>query len=135
MDQKKRESLFRAFAAHDKRFDGKIFVGVTTTGIYCRSVCAARMPKFENCIFFKSAAEAEQAGFRPCKTCRPELAPDDNSQDHDRIAHKTASYIEKNCSLNESMEKLRSNEHMEQSVINVIKTNNILDQCERTVAT
>jgi|LSQX01.1.fsa_nt_gb excinuclease UvrABC helicase subunit UvrB len=45
---------------------------------------------------------------------------------------KTASYIEKNCSLNESMEKLRSNEHMEQSVI---KTNNILDQCERTVAT
>lgn len=57
------------------------------------------------------------------------------SQDHDRIAHKTASYIEKNCSLNESMEKLRSNEHMEQSAINVIKTNNILDQCERTVAT
>lgn len=61
------------------------------------------------------------------------------SQDHDRIAHKTASYIEKNCSfiekncsLNESMEKLRSNEHMEQFVI---KTNNILDQCERTVAT
>lgn len=56
-------------------------------------------------------------------------------QDHDRIAHKTASYIEKNCSLNESMEKLRSNEYMEQSVINVIKTNNLLDQCERTVAT
>lgn len=53
-------------------------------------------------------------------------------QDHDRIAHKTASYIEKNCSLNESMEKLRSNEHMKQFVI---KTNNILDQCERTVAT
>ena len=106
MDKKKRESLFRAFAAHDKRFDGKIFVGVTTTGIYCRPVCAARMPKFENCIFFKSAAEAEQAGFRPCKTCRPELAPGDNSQDHDRIAHKTASYIEKNCSLNESMEDI-----------------------------
>ncbi len=56
-------------------------------------------------------------------------------QDHDRIAHKTASYIEKNCSLNESMEKLRSNEYMEQSVINVIKTNNLLDQCESTVAT
>lgn len=106
MDQKSRESLFRAFAAHDKRFDGKIFVGVTTTGIYCRPVCAARMPKFENCIFFKSAAEAEQAGFRPCKTCRPELAPGDNSQDHDRIAHKTAAYIEKNCSLNESMEDI-----------------------------
>lgn len=43
MDQKKRESLFRAFAAHDKRFDGKVFVGVTTTGIYCRPVCAARI--------------------------------------------------------------------------------------------
>jgi len=57
------------------------------------------------------------------------------SQDHDRIAHKTASYIEKNCSLNESMEKLRSNEYMEQPVMNVIETNNLLDQCERTVAT
>ena len=56
-------------------------------------------------------------------------------QDHDRIAHKTASYIEKNCSLNEFMEKLRSNEYMEQPVINVIKTNNLFDRCERTVAT
>ena len=43
MDQKKRESLFRAFAAHDKRFDGKVFIGVTTTGIYCRPVCTARI--------------------------------------------------------------------------------------------
>lgn len=42
MDQKKR-ALFRAFAAHDKRFDGKVFIGVTTTGIYCRPVCAARI--------------------------------------------------------------------------------------------
>ena len=43
MEQKKREALFRAFAAHDKRFDGKVFVGVTTTGIYCRPVCTARI--------------------------------------------------------------------------------------------
>ena len=75
MDQENKEALFRAFKAHDTRFDGKVYIGVTTTGIYCRPVCAARMPKFENCEFFSSAAEAEQAGFRPCKTCMPDLTP------------------------------------------------------------
>ena len=104
MDQDSKEALFRAFKAHDTRFDGKVYIGVTTTGIYCRPVCAARMPKFENCEFFNSAAEAEQAGFRPCKTCRPELAPDDNDQDHDKIAGRVAAYIEENCSMGESME-------------------------------
>ena len=108
MDQESKEALFRAFKAHDTRFDGKVYIGVTTTKIYCRPVCAARMPKFGNCEFFGSATEAEQAGFRPCKTCRPELAPDDNDQDHDKIAGRVAAYIEESCSMGESMEDVAS---------------------------
>src|SRR4029077_3989181 len=56
--------------------DGRVFVGVTSTGIYCRPICPARTPKFENCRFFDSAAAAQHAGFRPCLRCRPEIAPD-----------------------------------------------------------
>ncbi|WP_428681763.1 bifunctional transcriptional activator/DNA repair enzyme AdaA [Reyranella sp.] len=70
-----RSSYYRAFQSHDARFDGRVFVGVTSTGIYCRPVCPARTPRFENCRFFASAA-AQEAGFRPCLRCRPEIAPD-----------------------------------------------------------
>jgi len=70
------EVCYRAFATRDARFDGRLFVGVTSTGIYCRPVCPARSPKLENCRFFTSAAAAQDAGFRPCLRCRPELAPD-----------------------------------------------------------
>ncbi len=69
------DSCYRAFAARDARFDGRFFVGVTSTGIYCRPVCTARLPRPENCRFFPSAAAAEGAGFRPCLLCRPEAAP------------------------------------------------------------
>lgn len=71
-----RQTYYRAFQSHDARFDGRVFVGVTSTGIYCRPVCPARPPKFENCRFFASAAAAQDAGFRPCLRCRPEIAPD-----------------------------------------------------------
>src|SRR5260370_8749959 len=71
-----RRPYYRAFEPHDARFDGRVFVGVTSTGIYCRPVCPARIPKFENCRFFASAAAAQEAGFRPCLRCRPEIAPD-----------------------------------------------------------
>ncbi len=71
-----RSTYYRAFQSHDARFDGRVFVGVTSTGIYCRPVCPARPPKFENCRFFASAAAAQDAGFRPCLRCRPEIAPD-----------------------------------------------------------
>lgn len=64
-----------AVEARDTRFDGVFFTGVTSTGIYCRCVCPARMPKRENRKFFPSAAAAERAGFRPCLLCRPEAAP------------------------------------------------------------
>lgn len=71
-----RSTYYRAFQGHDARFDGRVFVGVTSTGIYSRPVCPARTPKFENCRFFASAAAAQGAGFRPCLRCRPEIAPD-----------------------------------------------------------
>src|SRR3954470_24067579 len=71
-----REACYRAFRSRDTRFDGLIYVGVTSTGIYCRPICPARTPKFENCRFFASAAAAQDAGFRPCLRCRPEIAPD-----------------------------------------------------------
>ena len=71
-----RRTCYRVFQTHDARFDGRVFVGVTSTGIYCRPICPARMPRFENCRFFASAAAAQEAGFRPCLRCRPEIAPD-----------------------------------------------------------
>ena len=67
---------FRAFATRDIRLDGRLFAGVTTTGIYCRPVCPARTPRPENVRFFGSAAAAQHAGFRPCLRCRPETAPE-----------------------------------------------------------
>ena len=66
---------YQALAARDARFDGRFFVGVTSTGIYCRPVCRVRLPKPENCRFYANPASAEHAGFRPCLRCRPELAP------------------------------------------------------------
>jgi AraC family transcriptional regulator of adaptative response / DNA-3-methyladenine glycosylase II len=66
---------WKALAEHDARFDGRFFVGVTSTRIYCRPVCRVRTPRRENCRFYANAAAAEQAGFRPCLRCRPELAP------------------------------------------------------------
>jgi AraC family transcriptional regulator of adaptative response / DNA-3-methyladenine glycosylase II len=71
-----RETCYRALQSRDPRFDGLLFVGVTSTGIYCRPVCPARTAKLENCRFFGSAAAAQEAGFRPCLRCRPETAPD-----------------------------------------------------------
>jgi AraC family transcriptional regulator of adaptative response / DNA-3-methyladenine glycosylase II len=70
------EACRRAFLTRDPRFDGKIFCGVKTTGIYCRPVCPARPPRPENVVFFPSAAAAQEAGFRPCLRCRPEASPD-----------------------------------------------------------
>ena len=69
------DSCYVALRARDARFDGRFFVGVSSTGIYCRPVCAVRPPRRENCSFFPSAAAAELRGYRPCLRCRPELAP------------------------------------------------------------
>lgn len=69
------DHCYRALCARDRRFDGVFFVGVETTGVYCRPVCSAKTPGKPRCRFFTSAAEAEQAGFRACLRCRPERAP------------------------------------------------------------
>jgi AraC family transcriptional regulator, regulatory protein of adaptative response / DNA-3-methyladenine glycosylase II len=69
------EAAYLAVCARDARFDGVFFTAVTSTGIYCRPVCRARIAAARNCRFFEHAAQAEHAGFRPCLLCRPELAP------------------------------------------------------------
>ncbi|MBC8069858.1 MAG: adenosine deaminase, partial [Deltaproteobacteria bacterium] len=68
------DRCYRALLARDVRFDGRFFVGVTSTGVYCRPICSARTPKRANCEFFGHGFAAERAGYRACLRCRPELA-------------------------------------------------------------
>jgi len=94
MDQDSRR-LYHALTARDSRFDGVFFVGVTSTDVYCRPICPAKTPKEANCRFFKTPQEAEQAGFRPCLRCRPELAPGSAPvDDAQRIAQLIAQRLE-----------------------------------------
>jgi len=89
------EVCYRALTARDSRFDGVFFVGVKSTGIYCRPVCTAKTPGSDRCRFFASAALAERCGFRPCLRCRPELAPGNAPVDSSRtIARAAAARIE-----------------------------------------
>ena len=67
---------YRALQTRDARFDGRLFVGVASTGIYCRPICPAKTPKRKNCTFFSSSATAQAAGFRACLRCRPEISPE-----------------------------------------------------------
>ncbi|MDZ4777061.1 MAG: Ada metal-binding domain-containing protein [Alphaproteobacteria bacterium] len=84
-----------AAEARDARFDGVFYTCVTSTGIYCRCVCPARMPKRANRVFHRSAAAAEKAGFRPCLICRPEKAPGAAPIDQkQRLAAQAVSRIE-----------------------------------------
>ncbi len=86
---------YRAMRARDARFDGRFFVAVSSTHIYCRPVCTVKPPRRENCRFYPSAAAAESAGYRPCLRCRPELAPGNASVDATtRLAQAAASMIE-----------------------------------------
>ncbi len=77
-------AAYLALTARDVRFDGVFFVGVISTGIYCRPICPVKPPRQENCRFFNSAEAAEQASFRPCLRCRPELAPGNAPVDNAR---------------------------------------------------
>ena len=89
------KSCYRALKTHDPRFDGRFFVGVATTGIYCRPICTAKTPQRQHCNFFSSAAAAEAQGYRPCLRCRPELAPGNARVDAlGRLAQRAASLIE-----------------------------------------
>ncbi len=69
------DAAYRAILARDARLDGHMYVGVTSTGVYCRPICRVRTPRRENCRFFDTPAQAEAAAFRPCLKCRPEIAP------------------------------------------------------------
>jgi AraC family transcriptional regulator, regulatory protein of adaptative response / DNA-3-methyladenine glycosylase II len=95
-------SCYEALVTRDPRFDGVLYVGVTTTGVYCRPVCPARTPRRDRCRFFATAAAAENSGFRPCLRCRPELAPGAALIDSaNRIASSAARRIEAGA-LNEA---------------------------------
>src|SRR3984885_11750319 len=89
------KSCYKALIARDSRFDGLFFVGVTSTGIYCRPICPVKPPKEINCRFYDTAQEAEQAQFRPCLRCRPELAPGNAPvDDSQRIAQLIVERLE-----------------------------------------
>lgn len=88
-------SAYQALVSRDRRFDGRFFVAVTTTGIYCRPICRVRTPNPSSCRFYEHAAAAEAAGFRPCLRCRPELAPGVSLIDSpDAIAHAAARLLD-----------------------------------------
>src|SRR5690554_5061619 len=98
---------YAAIQAHDARFDGLFFVAVRSTRIYCRPVCRVRLPRPENCSFFRTAAGAEQAGYRPCRRCRPELAPGLAGVDTvRRTAHQAAERIRQGALAEGSLEML-----------------------------
>jgi len=70
------DACYRAIETRDRRFDGRLFVAVTTTKIYCRPFCPAPTPRRDHVRFFRNAAAAQEAGFRPCLRCRPETSPE-----------------------------------------------------------
>ena len=100
-------AYYSVFKAKDSRFDGRLFVGVASTGIYCRPVCRAKLPKPENCTFYATAASAEHAGFRPCLLCRPELAPGAAPVDATpSLARRAARMLEESCSSGQGVRVL-----------------------------
>lgn len=70
------DECYAVLGQRDPGADGRFFVAVKSTGIYCRPICPARVPLLRNIVFYQHAAEAHAAGFRPCLRCRPESAPD-----------------------------------------------------------
>ena len=89
------DACYRALASRDPRFDGRFVTGVLTTGIYCRPVCPARLPKREHVRFLPSAAAAERAGLRACRRCRPETAPPPSAAaEHPAVTRRALRLIE-----------------------------------------
>ncbi len=99
---KSRNVLYQAMLTRDYRFDGKFFIGVKTTGIYCRPICPAK-PKLENVEFFPTAMAAEKAGYRPCLRCHPESAP------------LSASWLGKSSTVQQALKMLSSKIQLQQS--------------------
>jgi AraC family transcriptional regulator, regulatory protein of adaptative response / DNA-3-methyladenine glycosylase II len=101
--------FFEALTARDRRFDGVFFIGVKTTGVYCRPICPARRPHLQHCEFFRLAAAAEVAGYRPCLRCRPELAPGNAPIDAEqRVVAATLRYLDRMEEASQSIPELAS---------------------------
>jgi AraC family transcriptional regulator, regulatory protein of adaptative response / DNA-3-methyladenine glycosylase II len=88
-----RDACYRALLTRDARFDGRFFIAVKTTGVYCRPICPARPPKLEHIVFMPTSAAAQDAGFRPCLRCRPEVSP------HLAAEHGTPSVVSRAMAL------------------------------------
>ncbi|MCB9895043.1 MAG: methylphosphotriester-DNA--protein-cysteine methyltransferase family protein [Planctomycetes bacterium] len=88
---------YRAISEKDRSFDGRFYVGVKSTRIYCRPICPARTPRRDRCEFYETAAAAEQAGFMPCLRCRPDLVPGNSSVDAKaRLAERASNLLGRN---------------------------------------
>ena len=98
---------YQAVLTRDARFDGRFFVAVKTTRIYCRPICRVKPPLQKNCRYFNYAAAAEAAGFRPCKRCRPELAPGNSSMEaSSQLARLAAHLINQDFLADHSLSEL-----------------------------
>lgn len=105
-----REQCYQAVLTRDSRFDGHFFVAVKSTGIYCRPICRSKRPALEHCEFYRLAAAAEVAGFRPCLRCRPELAPGLSPSDSaDRLTAAAVKQIESGILQERSVTDLATN--------------------------
>lgn len=103
------QHCYAALQARDTRFDGLFFVAVSTTRIYCRPICTVRLPRADRCTFYPNAATAEQAGYRPCLKCRPELAPGAALVDSvQRVARQAAAAIAQGALTDSNLEVLAS---------------------------
>lgn len=106
-EEETKRALYTSLKAHDARFDGQFFVGVSSTGIYCRPVCRVKVPKYENVTFYATAAEAEQAGYRPCLLCRPETAPGMAPVDaSSSLGRRAAALLRESCTNPQSIEHI-----------------------------
>ena len=101
------DQCYESVLSRDSRFDGRFFVAVRTTRIYCRPICRVKPPFRKNCTFYTHAAEAEVAGYRPCKMCRPELAPGSSVMEiESQLARRTVSHINQDYLAEHSLEEL-----------------------------
>ena len=102
----RKRAIYGAFEARDARFDGRVYAAISSTGVYCRPVCPYHA-KIENVTFYATAAEAEEAGYRPCLVCRPETAPGLSSADARKsLARRAAAMIQEECTAGDGLEKL-----------------------------
>lgn len=103
------DDCYRALRTHDARFDGRFFVAVRSTGIYCRPVCTAKTPKRSSCTFYAHTALAERDGYRPCLRCRPELAPGNSAVDaRQRLASQAAQALDDGALGDDALSALAS---------------------------